>query len=417
VATGGAVYSSPTIAPDGTVYIGSASGILFALHGTVGLANTPWPMFRGNARHTGRSAQEPANYPPFLDPLPDRMASEGVAIGFTCHAIDPDKNALTFSLDLEVPNGAHIDASSGLFSWTPDEAQGGTTNTITIRVTDNGTPARSATRAFAVTVQEINLPPIFDPLQDQTINEGEPIELTFAAHDPDQAGQTISYNMTKGPALAALDSLTGHFSWTSAEVDGPTNVEVVVIALDNGTPPLSATQSVRITVRELNQPPKLDAIADQTLYVGDSLSVMVHATDMDIPANSLSFSLTEHPAGATINSVTGSISWTPTTSGTNEFVVMVTDNGLQPMADTTQFSVVVNERHQPQITLVRAESGNIHLHWESVPGKSYRVLGKTDLQLTAWTDLSGQIPATEPMSEWSAPIAGSRRFLIIEEMP
>ena len=55
-ATGGSVVASPTIAPDGTVYAGSADHRLYALYSESvgGAADSPWPMFHRNPRHTGR---------------------------------------------------------------------------------------------------------------------------------------------------------------------------------------------------------------------------------------------------------------------------------------------------------------------------------------------------------------------------
>jgi len=53
--TGGRVYSSPAIGSDGTVYVGSIDGKLYAINGkSKGLAKSPWPMRGQNARHTGR---------------------------------------------------------------------------------------------------------------------------------------------------------------------------------------------------------------------------------------------------------------------------------------------------------------------------------------------------------------------------
>jgi len=53
--TGRAVRSSPAIGPDGTVYVGSWDKKLYAIKtDSKGLAKSPWPMFRQNARHTGR---------------------------------------------------------------------------------------------------------------------------------------------------------------------------------------------------------------------------------------------------------------------------------------------------------------------------------------------------------------------------
>jgi outer membrane protein assembly factor BamB len=49
--------SSPVIGPDGTVYIGSWDGGLFALRGDGPPAQSPWPQYRHDARHTGRSTR------------------------------------------------------------------------------------------------------------------------------------------------------------------------------------------------------------------------------------------------------------------------------------------------------------------------------------------------------------------------
>lgn len=48
--------SSPAISPDGTIYFGSGR-YLYALNSSsLGLANSPWPMFRHDLQHTGRAS-------------------------------------------------------------------------------------------------------------------------------------------------------------------------------------------------------------------------------------------------------------------------------------------------------------------------------------------------------------------------
>jgi hypothetical protein len=44
---------SPAIGPDGTIYATFLSGV-YALKGTNGLGNAPWPMYHQNLRHTGK---------------------------------------------------------------------------------------------------------------------------------------------------------------------------------------------------------------------------------------------------------------------------------------------------------------------------------------------------------------------------
>ena len=52
--TGDYIYSSPTIGADGTIYVGSWDFKLYAIYGSSpGLANSPWPMFHHDLKHTG----------------------------------------------------------------------------------------------------------------------------------------------------------------------------------------------------------------------------------------------------------------------------------------------------------------------------------------------------------------------------
>jgi hypothetical protein len=62
--TGDWVYSSPAIGADGTVYVGSDDNKVYALYtGSVGgLAQSPWPKFRGDARNTGRAPDQPPRF-------------------------------------------------------------------------------------------------------------------------------------------------------------------------------------------------------------------------------------------------------------------------------------------------------------------------------------------------------------------
>ena len=56
VETVGDIFSSPVINFDGTIYVGSEDYSLYAINSDCGsLANTSWPMFLHDIRHTGKS--------------------------------------------------------------------------------------------------------------------------------------------------------------------------------------------------------------------------------------------------------------------------------------------------------------------------------------------------------------------------
>jgi uncharacterized repeat protein (TIGR03803 family) len=79
--TGGSRHSSPTIGPDGTVYVNSSSGYLYALRGNTPLANGPWPMRGRNARHTG-SAEITTGPPVILSQPQSRTIMVGSNVVF-----------------------------------------------------------------------------------------------------------------------------------------------------------------------------------------------------------------------------------------------------------------------------------------------------------------------------------------------
>ncbi len=55
--------SSPIIGPDGTIYAVLGSTLYAVASGTNGPANSPWPMYRGNAQHTGRIQKPVLSHP------------------------------------------------------------------------------------------------------------------------------------------------------------------------------------------------------------------------------------------------------------------------------------------------------------------------------------------------------------------
>jgi hypothetical protein len=95
-----------------------------------------------------------SNTPPTLAAIENVTLPETVLLTFTNVASDIDLpvQQLTWSLGAGAPLGASIHPTSGVFSWQPSETQGGTTNPISIIVTDNGPPSLSATQTFIVVV-------------------------------------------------------------------------------------------------------------------------------------------------------------------------------------------------------------------------------------------------------------------------
>ena len=86
-----------------------------------------------------------------------------------------------------------------------------------------------------------------------------------------------------------------------------------------------------------------------------ALTITNAAADSDLPANALSYTLVNPPAGAQIDT-NGVITWTPGETrvpGTNVIETMVTDNGVPPFSATNSFTVVVPETNRLPCCLFR----------------------------------------------------------------
>src|SRR5207249_909781 len=90
---------------------------------------------------------------------------------------DLPANTLTFSL-VSGPAGVSINPTTGVLTWSPTEAQGPSTNLITVKVSDNGMPALSDSKNFTVVVSEANSAPVLTGLTNQTIAELSTLVVT-----------------------------------------------------------------------------------------------------------------------------------------------------------------------------------------------------------------------------------------------
>jgi hypothetical protein len=122
-----------------------------------------------------------SNQAPVLGAIGNQEVDEGTELTFTASATDDDlpANGLTFSLDAGAPAGASIDSVSGAFSWTPNEADGPGMFSVTVRVTDDGTPNLDDFETIMITVNEVNVAPALGAIGNQEVDEGT--ELTFTA--------------------------------------------------------------------------------------------------------------------------------------------------------------------------------------------------------------------------------------------
>lgn len=285
------------------------------------------------------------NGPPELEPIGNKTINEGSKLSFTISATDPDdKDKLTYSAASdELPSGWKFDARKRQFTWTPDSGDSGSYD-VTFTVTDDGKPSRSDSETIVITVLNVNNSPVLSSIGDKIMNENETLSFTLSATDPD--GDDLTYSATGLPPGATLNPATGNFNWTTGYGDAGTYT-VTFTVTDDGSPNQSDSETITITVGNINRPPVLNAIGDQSVNENEMLSFTLSATDPD--GDALAYSATGLPRGAFLNPATGTFIWITDyrDEGDYEVTFTVTDDGTPNLNDSETITITVIHINRP----------------------------------------------------------------------
>jgi outer membrane protein assembly factor BamB len=230
--TGNRIRSSATLGPDGTIYFGCDDGKLYALHPngtgkwtfTAGtpIGSSPAIAADGTIYFGGNNGKLYA-----VDSNGNELWTfqTGDYI-FASPAIGPDGSIYVASADgkLYVLRGCSPPAVSDWPMFRQNMARTG--------------------RAAAIIT---NRPPVLAPVGDYSVTAGSTFTFQTSATDPD-AGQQITYDLGIGaPAGASIDPMTGAFAWAPSNTAAGTH-SITVVATDNGSPPLSDVRCFSIEV-------------------------------------------------------------------------------------------------------------------------------------------------------------------------
>jgi len=117
-----------------------------------------------------RNLFSPANKPPQMAVLANKTVHLNESLSFAVKANDPDRfDTLTYGLGEDAPNGAAISPETGAFRWTPTTLG---VYSLTINVTDDGVPAKTASRSMEITVVD-------PPPSHQQVHVERPKKLGF----------------------------------------------------------------------------------------------------------------------------------------------------------------------------------------------------------------------------------------------
>ncbi len=249
--------------------------------------------------------------------------------------------SLTFSASSDnatlFPSGSIVLGGSGAnrtITLNPAANVSGTA-TISYTVTDGG--GMSVTKSFSVTVNAQDDAPVFGSAQGNlSLTQSTAMGSTVLPLATDIDSGSLTYSLSGLPTGLSFDAGTRTLSGTPT-VTGTFNV---TYSVTDGTS--TVTQNFQIIVDAAQVPPVMGDVPNQTGSTGTAftlnLASYVTATNGDailgyaIASGSL-------PPGLSLNTATGAITGTPTSTGTYNVTVLAFDNDGNSNADAVSFNI------------------------------------------------------------------------------
>ena len=240
--------------------------------------------------------------------------------------------------------------------------------TFSISLTDSAATETPVTtvKHVIVTVNDLNEATTLTSDTSASVDENSEaatIVYQATASDLDLSSVTSIIYSLAGTDAANFDinESTGAVSFKSTvqpDFETKTSYEIDVTATDRGDSATSATQTVTLTVNNVNEAPTVSTpISDTTAVVNQAfnLDITSHFTDVDA-ADSLSYTATGLPTGFTIDSATGIITGTAAESEDgNTFTVTVTASDAAGLTVSDEFGI--NAVSAPVITNIASADG------------------------------------------------------------
>ena len=207
-------------------------------------------------------------------------------------------------------------------------------------------------------------------IDDATIDEGELLRFTAAASDPDLPANAMVFSLAPGsPAGATIDPATGQFTWRPGESQGGQTLPIVVRVTDSAG--ATDEQTFHVTVGEVDDPPVFAEAETQVVAPGMSLRLRAEATDPDLPAHAIRYTLEPgSPEGVTLDPVTGLLAWDVPVDypvGTVELRVLATEvlpDGTAGLSTAATLNVIVTNFSAAafdEVLSVRSDDGPLEM--------------------------------------------------------
>jgi hypothetical protein len=345
VDVGDTMTFSLTTFPSGMT-IDSSTGLItwIPVNNQVGVNNVEVFVSDGNGGDDTQSftiSVSNTNDAPTITSTPILAGVEDTVYNYDVDAADIDMgDTLTYSLTT-YPTTMVIDSATGIITWTPANSDVGM-NSVTVKVSDLDN--EQITQSFVISVTNTNDAPNINSVPVTSASQDSQYVYDVVATDID-SGDTLTYSLTVFPVGMTIDSATGKITWT------PTNFQVgdnsVSVEVFDGMGEKDS-QSFTVTVANINDPPTFTS--QPVTEAEEETQYFYEVEAFDIDGDTLTYSLVIFPEGMEIDTIEGTITWTPTNSqvGTTPVIIKIIDWSAGEVEQSFEITVE-NVNDQPTI--------------------------------------------------------------------
>ena len=332
---------------------------------------------------------------PNLNYIGSKTVDENVNINFSVSAYAPIGAPLIYIIN-GLPTGASF-YSNGVFNWTPTYVQSGTYE-ITFIADIEGT---QDSETITITVNDVIRPATIS-IPNKSVNEDQTLSFDLDSYINNPDSINLIYGASGLPEGATLNTGTGYFSWKPDYTQGGT-YEVTFSISGQST---SDSDTLIITVVDIQRDPFIYTVGNKSVDESENLNFLVEYANPD--GLGVTLSVTGLPAGATFDSNTRELSWTPSynQSGSYNLTFDLTYLGG---SDREIITITVNEIHQPptgRIPIQNYETNDRKPYFEFVLPANYETDSNkyhAKLRVSATTDMSNlvvDLDSKDDQSQW-----------------
>ena len=286
--------------------------------------------------------------------------SEDTAQTLILNATDADNSAAELTWSILTPATKGVAEVSGTgnsqtVTYTPTTDLNGS-DSFTVQVFDG---LATDTILVNVAVAEVNDAPLIT--SNAIVSAIEDTVYTYAVIASDADGDTLAYELAQAPEGMSIDA-NGVINWIPA--NGVTTADVEVNVSDASE---TATQSFTINVSATNDAPVFTSEPVTTATEDQTYNYTAVATDAD--GNVLNYNLPVFPAGMTIDSASGVISWTPADGVSSATVTVTASDGIETVEQSFTVNVtpvndapIISEGESADLTTLEDTEGSITLN-------------------------------------------------------